>query len=266
MTDTTTETRERPIPFTVPMVQAVEAQRKTQTRRVMVPQPVYNSVVDRWVWPRSKTHQITLDHDAPYQPEVLAFCPYGKVGDHLWVRETWATVKTLDHLAPSQIWQHDRPPALYYAAWTGAARESPSRGKWRPPMFMPHWASRIDLENVSIRVERVQDISEADVLAEGVGPYRLAWWDGFVRLGDQRVHTQRMVSPDSPGDAPDDLEHAEFQTYEQPAREQFKALWNQINGPRGYGWDSNPWVWAIEFKQLPIGNSPPPPQREPRIS
>uniref|UniRef100_A0A6M3XHW1 Uncharacterized protein n=1 Tax=viral metagenome TaxID=1070528 RepID=A0A6M3XHW1_9ZZZZ len=87
---------------------------------------------------------------------------------------------------------------------------------------MPRWASRITLEVVRVRVERVQEITEADVIAEGVGAYTLA----------------RGVLSDAPPDP----------------RWKFIEIWNSINVKRGYGWDTNPWVWVVEFRKMPTTN------------
>ena len=96
---------------------------------------------------------------------------------------------------------------------------------WRPSIFMPRWASRITLEIVSVRAERVQDISENDAEAEGIE----LWQEVFFR---------EYNKPDNnPG-------------WTRDPRLSFQTLWDSINAKRGYGWDVNPWVWVIEFKKL----------------
>lgn len=150
----TTAVRERPILFSGPMIRAILDGRKTQTRRVIKPQPV-----GAWAAP-GKTA-----------------CPYGVPGDRLWVRETWR---------PSQTGEGSRCPAWYAA--DGADGE---HVRWKPSIFMPRWASRITLEITRIDVRRVQDVG-TDALAEGVEltefwtpkevegrPFEEKWWDDF---------------------------------------------------------------------------------------
>jgi hypothetical protein len=103
------------------------------------------------------------------------------------------------------------------AGWWGD-RE---RGNWRPSIHMPRWASRITLEIVSVRVERLQDINEEDAKAEGVLP---------AAYGE----------PDYTEDDYGPKNH----------RDGFQLLWDSINGPRGYGWDVNPFVWCVEFRRI----------------
>lgn len=201
--------KEKPILFSGVMVRAILAGDKTQTRRVLK--------MPGWAHPEDRGDDLPDVCHIKSGCLVEIPCPYGKPGDRLWVRETWATVKTLDHLAPSKIWQHEHPPALYFAEWTGAARESPNRGKWRPSIFMPRWASRIDLDLLAVRVERLHDISDADICAELGCPSE---WPG-------------------PGPEP----------YQRNLRGAFAATWDQINGTRA-PWSSNPWVWVISFRRI----------------
>ena len=142
--------KERPILFSAPMVRALLAGTKTQTRRAVKPQPVYSDVAatfaswafhrkggGMWLWPNARE-------------DVHAMCPYGQSGDRLWVRETFH--------AESKSTVHYRADGFEY----GPA------GGWKPSIFMPRWASRITLEVVGVRVERLQEISAADAWAEGV--------------------------------------------------------------------------------------------------
>ncbi len=187
---------ERPILFNAPMVRAVLEGRKTQTRRVVKPQPRDAQRIEEcagggWMVDRE---QINF----PYAP-----------GMRLWVRESFSGPHRVDHLPPS-LWPVN-PPLWYWADG------NPSSGDWtrpRPSIHMPRWASRILLEVTAVRVERLQDISEADAMAEGVG------WSDY-----QDQHGERMEP-----------------------REAFAALWEQINGPGS--WDANPWVWVVEFRRV----------------
>jgi len=165
---------ERPILFSAEMVRAILDGRKTQTRRVMKVQPWPDATIE--VGPY---HPHRIDRHGESQPGPVTFgaiwdhqdivnggdaglpCPYGKPGDYLWVRETWAP------LADCVVLN-----CAYYRLDHEEARSSGSRVdvKWRPSIYMPRWASRITLRITDIRVERLQDISEEDAKAEGVKP------------------------------------------------------------------------------------------------
>lgn len=209
--------KERPILFSAPMVRALLAGTKTQTRRIVKPQPDFDTA-------RAVIGHHVDDSNAAYDPlfnsiglrEGQAFgfvqpnigCPYGRPGDRLWVRETWAVHAIFDGRAPRDI---DAP--VTYAA------DGPMPdliGKLRPGIHMPRWLSRITLEITGVRVERLQDISEADASAEGC-PLAL--------------HL-RIVRPDR----------------DDSARGWYRNLWEQINGAGS--WDANPWVWALEFRRV----------------
>ncbi len=121
--------KQHPILFSELMVQAILDGRKTMTRRVMKVQPeAFCGGVMR---------------------PLLTTCPYGWIGDHLWVRETWA---------------YDEPQVIYRCGYNG---DKPPSGKWKPSIFMPRCASRITLEITGVRVERLQDITEEDAVKEG---------------------------------------------------------------------------------------------------
>lgn len=207
---------EHPIVFN--LVRAVRSGRKTQTRRVVKGDPVDIRC--------NGTGFATLVHAGG--GNSTAKCPYGIPGDQLWVRETWQYAD----------WSEDGQPYIRYRSddavllragdenspevW--ATLSAPENYKidgkaadhrWRPPVTMPRWASRITLEVLGVRVERLQDISEADAAAEG------ATW-----------HENR------PG-----------RDYPRTKREAFSALWYVINGKK-HPWESNPWVWVIEFKKV----------------
>lgn len=178
--------KEHPILFSTPMVRAILEGRKTQTRRVIKPQPCSNVVCCGSFWrPR----------------------PYGNVSDRLWVRETWA---------PSPPY---RSVVLYRASYDG----NPEWVKWKSPLHMPRWATRLTLEIVHLRVERVQEISGNDAREEGVA--FLSHDETTPRSSDERV-------------------------------QQFCVLWDSINAKRGFGWAQNPWVWVIGFKRVPKESVP----------
>ena len=144
--------KERPIIFSAPMVRALLAGTKTQTRRIA--KPVKHPDLGNVYSPGA----LVLEHEP--QHVIDRACPYGKPGgDRLYVREAWAAPHAYDHLPPRLIPQDAR---IHYAA-------TEDRGGllWRPSIHMPRWASRITLEVTGVRVERLQGISEADAIAEG---------------------------------------------------------------------------------------------------
>lgn len=157
-------TKERPIIFSAPMVRAILDGSKTQTRRVLKGRPLRLWAASGWEIEDGDC--LWCDAYGDYH-SLTDFCPYGRIGDRLWVRETWAGKAVLN-------WQMEGfdqetveiigPNHMVYRA------SSPSQfvKKWRPSIFMPRWASRIQLEVVNRRVERLQDISEADAWAEGI--------------------------------------------------------------------------------------------------
>lgn len=176
-----------------------------------------------------------LNFLADFTPEYVAlpenhFCPHGKPGDRLWVREAWARVGIAQ--APDQQW------VVY--------RESDNRtdygGPWKPSIHMPRWASRILLEITDVRVERLQDISDEQAQAEGIIPVPKTkegshqFWRDYHLSGDG---TFCVRTP----------------------KESFKSLWCHVAGgsfPKGeaaykaspHSWDANPWVWVVEFKRV----------------
>lgn len=199
--------KERPIIFSDPMIRAILAGHKTQTRRVIKPQPTEESTSPGWyVW---RGQNGWRPHD------LTSHCPYGILGDHLWVRETWATISLYDVMRPSQLGQ---TVDLFWRADGVQTRCNHVKpGKWRPSIHMPRWASRIMLEVMGVRVERLQDISMHDALAEGVGEMREH--GGHFQDGSYLVGS-------------------------------FRHLWGQINLKRGFSWDHNPWVFVISFRTV----------------
>jgi len=136
---------------------------KTQTRRVIKPQPHIERGVMRWQKPhKGGMHGIDLNMD-DHADLAIMFCPYGKVGDRLWVRETWAADKLYDSLKPRDI--PDISRVCYFRGGIGEGWDWV--GKTRSSMFLPHRFSNLTLEITEVRVERVQEITEADAKAEG---------------------------------------------------------------------------------------------------
>lgn len=211
--------RERSIIFSGPMVRAILDGTKTQTRRVMKHQ-IQHVVVpgigpmlaiqkpkskDRWLWPNARQ-------------EVIDACPYGRPGDRLWVRETWSDCTkgacAMGGTKYETPWYRADADAYGLLGHDGIGPVYTEELKWRPSIHMPRWASRITLEITDVRVERVQDISEDDAIAEGItGNAGGAWGrEGLI--------------------------------------EDFADLWGSINAARGHGWDANPWVWVVEFRRV----------------
>ncbi len=195
------EIRERPIIFSTEMVRAILDGRKTMTRRVVKPQPCRLFAI----WKRY-----------PHQEG----CPYGQVGDRLWVRETWQDFCPLWDGAwcgcGSKEMIANTHKIAYKTTNTGINHKDKQNilpEKWRPSIFMPRWASRITLEITEIRVERLREICIADIEAEGI-------------YGNRATHNAPIQ------------------------QNKFRTLWDSINAQRGYSWESNPWCWCISFKRI----------------
>jgi len=167
-------TTERPILLKDEMVRAILDGRKTQTRRVMKPQP-----------------EGGLDF-TPFAPFGVVngkgnplICRHGQPGDRLWVRETWQHLHNEGQKAEEfEQWQQNSIDCFYLAD-ESSPNNKPMSGRWRPSIHMPRWASRITLEITDVRVERLQDISNEDAVAEGIGTpcdMRYAALDAFKPL------------------------------------------------------------------------------------
>ncbi|HEI8570553.1 TPA: hypothetical protein SLE56_000864 [Morganella morganii] len=211
--------KERGIIFNADMVRAILDGRKTQTRRIMKPQPTPCDYID-WrgnarsghVWPsnifRTMLHvEGELQNgDGGWKGLVGDACLFGDIDDRLWVREAFqvglCTESTIAYKATHK-------PSDLEEGWH-------EKIKWRPSIHMPRWASRILLEITGVRVERLQSISEEDAKAEGFD--------------------------NSQSDAANSIGW-----FEKPIRA-FRRAWENIYGADG--WDSNPWVWVIEFRRV----------------
>lgn len=203
-----------PILFSTPMVQAILDGRKSQTRRIIDPQPMlhneiiklpmeidqYGKEMEQWM----KKGYKSIVTSGPASGYVIPKCRYGQPGDVLWVRETWA--KNYDG-------------TFDYKA--GYPFTSP-QGGWKPNIHMPKAACRIFLEVKAIQVERLQDISNMNAMNEG------------IECLDHGVHWKNYLSD-------------EISCFLNP-KHSFESLWKSINGPES--WDSNPWVWVIDFKRI----------------
>jgi hypothetical protein len=221
--------KERPILFSAPMVRAILDGSKTQTRRLVKPQPTSGE------WPlldialdmrgnRVGAAVWWMDENDQHNGETL--CPYGQPGDRLWVKEThapaadcwgaWERRMRMDSTGPA--------PLIHYRADGG----DPFVEKWRPSIFMPRWASRIKLEITGVRVQRLQGISKEDAKAEGI--------DEWIKRGFVDATNGKPWESAVRFDATC------------PFRGAFGSLWESINGAGA--WDANPWVWVVEFKRI----------------
>lgn len=203
---------ERPILFSAPMIRALLAGTKTQTRRlVTVPwQGGRRALPFEPYWVEEDGRLLFSDESGEYRPWIDCAHPYGVVGDKLWVRETWQTSGNHESALAATGRDSHEGPCFTFAA----DRVKPGRG-WRPSIFMPRGASRITLEITSVRVQRLQRITEEDAKAEGVTP-------------DADCIANRCARPHWDG---------------------YMDLWDSINGKRA-PWKTNPWVWVIGFEVM----------------
>jgi hypothetical protein len=201
------------------MVRAILAGRKTQTRRKLKFQEWDDAIIKRY--PRQK-----------------AGVPFA-VGDILWVRETWAAPHICDTFKPSEIEIGER---VHYAATADFGGDNNLGGLiGRPSIFMPRWASRLTLEVTDVRVERLQAISEADAIAEGVEAVESERdehdWSICPKCGGTGLH----------GALGDGLGYMEVDCQEcNTHKKRYSHLWNHINGDGA--WEANPFVVAVSFK------------------
>ncbi|WP_454862503.1 hypothetical protein [Paraburkholderia fungorum] len=249
--------KERPILFSGPMVRALLDGSKTQTRRILKVQPDMSTLKPEFrdpnLWGFRKRFMMYADdwsgHEhAMYRktergdPDLPVYqhrSPFGEPGDRLWVRETWhahwgPTTPRARIVTEAAVRQSDgaiahasasEPLSVHYAA--DSEGTAPFGRKWKPSIHMPRWASRITLEVTGVRVERLQDISEADAAAEGVESLRNEgeYWKDYVRSTTRCDELTCLTG-----------------------RESFRTLWDSLAAP-GADWDANPWVWVVDFKR-----------------
>lgn len=239
--------KERPILFSGEMVRAILEGRKTQTRRLKGLEDV-NQNPDAWTftkladldWMTKKSFKGRFGayfESEVIEPKTISICPqvfpYGRVGDRLWVKETYVFEwyedepkqpedRPLKHYVPDPLyyeydseawlWPHyratDPEPELWYEDGNGEPQ-----CRWRPSIFMPRWASRITLDILNVRVERLQNISASDAFAEGIRSDFLLQKPDWIDI------------------------------------DQYRELWNKLNG-KTFPWEKNPWVWVIDFKRV----------------
>jgi len=310
MTATAIEVQEKPILFSGAMVRKIIEDLKTNTRRVMNPQPsayvpspnVHPAKHDSAYFDSYCNAEKTMANprgmsefwcwwtpDNRQGPDWIR-CPYGRPGDRLWVRETfWCANESCDHeycggcdlgsLLPlgkdyAEVQYVATPECCDLPILSGTETINPEHsghthghgdwwlgppsdwdghsdyhgtGMWEflpttfttkhPSIHMPRWASRLTLEIVSVKVERVQEISEEDAKAEGVEPYSMTQQDiDDLQISDVSPNEKELARLMGPGS----FSH----------KFTFQMLWDELNKKRGFGWDKNPWVWCIEFKKV----------------
>ncbi len=243
--------KERPVIFSAPMVKAILEGRKNQTRRVVKPRGLgfidccCSGTAAQWMSEGDRWYCGTCGGGARLTPRDVEHirCPRGQPGDRLLVKETffafgrwetrfsekkkrdeWHFIDMTKECGKSYHYAADGAP-LGYAEKCNEGRGGVEPTWWRrPSIFMPRAASRITLEITGVRVERLQGISEADAIAEGLirarGPFGLTMWEYDKTVGGQ---------------------------FSDP-RVAYRMLWESIYGPGS--WDLNPWLWTIEFNRL----------------
>jgi hypothetical protein len=233
--------RERPILFSAPMVRAILEGRKSVTRRVVQPQPIYDrSFADdglKICGKGKRKHDASSIHCAPL---VSQFCPYGKPGDRLWVRETFAYVSPDESARPSGDcnieYRADKPRTRRAGDWDEAP-DDPEAIRWKPSIHMPRAASRITLEMSDVRVERLREISINQIKAEG------------VQIPVDSVSGKVLLDISTQHGAGYFMRGFDIHNADALLRAHWAALWVAINGIDS--WIDNPWVWVVEFKKVP---------------
>ena len=250
--------KERGMIFNGEMVRAILDGRKTQTRRVIANVGHDNCLP---LQKRTKTKDGIYTH--VMDAHIYGLCPFGKIGDRIFVRETWSDVNldgapAVAYRADDEVcdlmeneslldedgafnYQDTRVSKYQFAAWHSDLI-SGIEGNWRPSIHMPRWASRILLEITDVRVERLNAISEEDAQREGV----------HTEVWDQTVVARNYATRDEFFQFwSEDMPH--YVEMNQLYRSSFRSLWESIYGAEN--WLANPWVWVIEFKRVEGGTA-----------
>lgn len=208
--------KERPIIFSTPMVQAILSGTKTQTRRLLKPQPKpdeYGYIL----YPPERDRCFMYPSEASFRKYGAKLqAPHGKPGDWLWVKETFGMAIPLGESIRANRIPHYRADGVQLPRWT-------------PAIFMPRSASRITLEIRDVRVERLQDITSRDAEEEG-------------------IEYTTIETAAEPNRIYEDYFTGEFEILNNPVTS-FRTLWGSINEKKA-PWSSNPWVWVYSFKRI----------------
>jgi hypothetical protein len=216
---------EKPILFSTPMVKAIITGKKTATRRIIKHQPpeyvhyfdYYNGFFRAYMIPGEPC-------SAPGSTEPLRIKPRFNIGNILWVRETWCNINKPEF----------EPEYYYFADTLDDEVYMADEWLWKSPMFMPRVAARLFLRVKNISIERLQEITECQAIDEGVSSY-----DGW----ETPEYLKEVAAAKAAGTKP---------PLGFSPRQRFAHLWDKLNQKKGFDWDTNPWVYAIEFEVLEI--------------
>lgn len=235
----------RPILFSTEMVRAILDGRKTQTRRVVKnPENYYMDEMLDGLWPYKSIGN-------------PAKCPYGKVGDVLWIKETWACLR-LEYdfesglvdginesdrvdLAKEQIGCFNPNHVFTYRTDPHEEHIEDRGFKWKPSIHMPFAAARIFLRVKNVRVERLHEISDEDAIAEGIDT---DLWDMAIVSRNYKTKDGWFVAWSYEHWSCENISVDVDEVY----RKSFQSLWESINGSES--WETNPWVWVVEFEPI----------------
>lgn len=241
--------KEHPILLSAPMVRAILDGEKTQTRRVVKfrDRDGKRALLPLRLGGQGHGYLIDTGSDVSDGAPLGGFldiinrckekgwapwCPYGGRGDRLWVRETWA------YFGGDEYLYQRNPSSVAFRADAGIVDglDPIPGGRWRPSIHMPRWAARITLEITDVRVQRLQDISREDILAEG------------VRVPACHESGNALIDISTPNGPAAFLTRNQFRDPDALLRAHWAALWCAINGRAS--WDANPWVWALSFRRI----------------
>lgn len=257
---------EKPILFQGDMIRAILEGQKTATRRIVKP-TVKGCTVGVYTQDGKVSSVVNVQEDGDPWTDIK--CPYGQVGNRLWVRETFKVGAWRDQGQLRIAFDYRASPELVNTPWCyppsseqytnqilKAVHELDKKGiepvgggpdriykweagksplNWKPSIFMPRWASRITLEITEIKVERLQDMDNDNAINEGINKYWVNYEDGGGYWNVPACWKN-----------PDGKIIKQIQT--EDIIEAFANLWDSINKKRGYSWESNPWVWVINFR------------------
>lgn len=229
--------KERPILFTPENVRKVDVGDKDQTRRVLKwPLQSKSDGVKRRIFLEKDVEEVRKYIADRQRDPLRILCPYGQVGDCLWVKEGWGiggarlVDPTINYRAGGQLplIGHSSPDTWSLHCNRHEVNDADLlavKEGWHSGLFMPKWAARLWLEIIAVRIQQVQEISEEDAMAEGI--IKLPASGRFVVVKGAQY----------------------FGNAHSTARAAFQALWDSINGKK-HPWDSNPWVWCLTFRRV----------------